>query len=658
MGKRLVSNLQKVMLLVTYSIFFHVNHVLATDLPIRVGGTTYIMPINKPPVSEPDTYYVNEYGNLCDDTYVDNSNNRCNHVIDVLANDSDEEGDALTLVATSTANSGTVSIWNNKAVYTPTTSFFTPGSDSFTYEAKDSSGNITTGSVSLIVNRAPLVSRDGFSIPSTTTGSPICNENYVDPNNCRFVFDPLANDPADPEGDQIAQIITSRNKFYGDYADILIFTPSNGLDYGAENDMKIEFHVTTTCMFGGVPAGGCDYGSRSASSTYRVVDSRGAVSKIGVVGYAPDNHPPVVVDDANINVLANTPITIDVLANDSDADGNAISIVRIKDFPQHGTAVIQGNQIVYTPATDYVGSDYFPYEIKDTLNLKANGFVYVNVINPNNPPIANNDSVQTHSNETVTIDVLANDSDPESQVIRIVDISMLPMHGVAVIDNGQIKYTPDTNHYGTDEFIYRIQDASGAFASASVTIQILAAPSVTTTSPIDGHKYTNAENINATATASDLDGTISALKFKLSSDTVWQEDTIAPYENNYGILPIGNYSIQYQAIDNQGYPSLIKTVNFEITPPVTVSASWDVSSIIVGQSATLTWSSTGATECSSSTELAVTGTSGSHPATFYSIGTFDTLVTCSNSTSGQSNNITATITVNKLGAPQNLGSQQ
>ncbi|MGC4014367.1 MAG: sulfatase-like hydrolase/transferase [Luteolibacter sp.] len=76
------------------------------------------------------------------------------------------------------------------------------------------------------------------------------------------------------------------------------------------------------------------------------------------------NTPPVAVDDA-VLIQQNTAVTLPVLANDSD-DGQpqALSIVSVT-APQAGTAVISGNQILYTPTADFLGDDVFSYTISD-----------------------------------------------------------------------------------------------------------------------------------------------------------------------------------------------------------------------------------------------------------------------------------------------------
>jgi len=75
------------------------------------------------------------------------------------------------------------------------------------------------------------------------------------------------------------------------------------------------------------------------------------------------NNPPDAVDD-NSSVAMNTSVTISVLSNDSDPDGDAISLSSVTS-PSHGTVAKSGNQVTYTPNSGYAGTDNFNYTISD-----------------------------------------------------------------------------------------------------------------------------------------------------------------------------------------------------------------------------------------------------------------------------------------------------
>ncbi len=78
----------------------------------------------------------------------------------------------------------------------------------------------------------------------------------------------------------------------------------------------------------------------------------------------PQNNPPVAVDDT-ASTTCNTPVNIDVLANDNDLDGDTLSIYRIVNPPAHGSATIDSSAVIYTPNAGFSGTDSFTYKVKD-----------------------------------------------------------------------------------------------------------------------------------------------------------------------------------------------------------------------------------------------------------------------------------------------------
>ena len=105
--------------------------------------------------------------------------------------------------------------------------------------------------------------------------------------------------------------------------------------------------------------------------------------------------------------------------------------------------------------------------------LTATNMVPVTVQNAqNNPPIAVDDNASTPESVTVTIDVMANDSDPDGDTISLVSLTA-PTNGSAVIVNGQVEYTPPTSYIGADTFTYTIEDSFAAQATATVYMDVV-----------------------------------------------------------------------------------------------------------------------------------------------------------------------------------------
>jgi hypothetical protein len=159
-----------------------------------------------------------------------------------------------------------------------------------------------------------------------------------------------------------------------------------------------------------------------------------------------------------------------VLANDSDVDGDNLSVTAVTP-PANGTAIISGTVVLYTPQADFMGSDVFTYTMSDG-NLTDTAVVNISVDNENDAPMAVDDSYTVNEDSSNNVlDVLANDSDIDvGDTLSLVAVST-PVNGTAVISGTTILYTPDPNFFGTNVFSYTISDGS-LMDSAVVTITI------------------------------------------------------------------------------------------------------------------------------------------------------------------------------------------
>ncbi|MGH9321974.1 MAG: cadherin-like domain-containing protein [Vicinamibacteria bacterium] len=90
---------------------------------------------------------------------------------------------------------------------------------------------------------------------------------------------------------------------------------------------------------------------------------------------ASPNQPPIAVNDETLTAR-NRPVTVDVLANDSDPNNDPISLVSVSD-PANGTAAVQSGKVIYTPETDFLGSDSFTYVVQDNEQAQSTGTVSV-----------------------------------------------------------------------------------------------------------------------------------------------------------------------------------------------------------------------------------------------------------------------------------------
>lgn len=95
---------------------------------------------------------------------------------------------------------------------------------------------------------------------------------------------------------------------------------------------------------------------------------------------APPNRPPVAVNDA-ARTAPGQAVAVAVLANDSDPDGDALSVTAVSK-PAHGTATIANGAVTYTPAAGYTGPDSFTYTVADGRGGTATGTVTLTVATP------------------------------------------------------------------------------------------------------------------------------------------------------------------------------------------------------------------------------------------------------------------------------------
>jgi outer membrane protein OmpA-like peptidoglycan-associated protein len=214
------------------------------------------------------------------------------------------------------------------------------------------------------------------------------------------------------------------------------------------------------------------------------------------------NRQPIAANDST-SLVRGTTANIGVLANDSDPDGNALAVTAVTQ-PAHGTASFTAGGVTYTPAAGYVGADSFTYTISDGAGGTATATVNVTVTD--RLPVANPDVATTHIETPTTINVLANDSDPDGDAIALTAVGT-PGHGTATISSGTVVYTPAAGFSGTDSFGYTITDSHGSTAQGTVTVTIEAG----NRAPLAVDDYAETINlawvlIDALANDSDPDG--------------------------------------------------------------------------------------------------------------------------------------------------------
>ncbi|MEP0870270.1 tandem-95 repeat protein, partial [Trichocoleus desertorum AS-A10] len=403
--------------------------------------------------------------------------------VNPLANDSDPDGNPLTLVSFGQPSKGTVTNNNGTLTYTPNAN--TSGNDSFTYVVSDGRTGTATATVNITVNSiqdAPIAGNDAFTT----------NEDTPFP----FRFTDLTRNDTDPDGDQI---------FLNGFTQ-----PSQGSVVGNGDG---TFTYNPGSNFNGTD-----------SFTYRIQDSAGgsATATVRLIVNSI-NDVPVATNDA-VSATEDTAFAIStatLLANDSDADGDPKIITGFSQAG-NGRVVDNGNGfLTYTPSPNYSGTDSFTYTITDGKGGNASAIVNLTVAPVNDgPPVPGNDAFTTNEDTAVLISgaaLLRNDSDPDPGDILSITSVGLPSRGSLTNNNGTFTYTPNANVNGTDSFTYVVSDGNGGTALGVVNLTI--------NSVNDGPPVANADSVTTD------EDTASASFNVLANDTDTEGDLITLLSN-------------------------------------------------------------------------------------------------------------------------------
>ena len=202
----------------------------------------------------------------------------------------------------------------------------------------------------------------------------------------------------------------------------------------------------------------------------------GATSTLSIAVSTPQvNNAPVANNDTT-TTDEGIAVTVAVLGNDTDADGDSLLVTGVTQGA-NGSVVIDAvsNNPIYTPNAGFVGNDTFTYTISDGKGGSATGTVTVTVnVVGNRPPVANNDSVKTGMNVTITIPastLVANDTDPDGDTLSI-DSVQAAIQGTVSIVGGNVSFTPSAGFEGNASFTYTVQDGNGGTSTATVNVTV------------------------------------------------------------------------------------------------------------------------------------------------------------------------------------------
>ena len=404
---------------------------------------------NNPPQARVDPLSVPEGGTV---------------VVDVLANDSDPDGDSLTIVSVGSPARGTARKVRDRVQFTAPSDYV--GRVTFPYTIADSHGARDSASVAvsvLLVNVPP-----SFTVGPAQTVLEDAGSQSVP----GWVgnISPGANSEA---GQVVAFLVTNDNNSLFESQPAI--APDGTLTFTPAANANGSAIVTVRARDdGGTAGGGTD---TSAAQTFTI-----AVQAVNDPPAANPDSPTVAEDDP-------VGVTFDVLANDDDADTGDTRTVSSYD----GSTVVNGTltdngggSFTYIPDSGFTGADAFTYVAADGSGATSSATATINVTPIEHAPVAGNDAYITQQDTPFSITspgLLANDGDQDGNAITVQSAPISgAVNGIVTLSaDGSFAYMPNSGFTGTDSFTYRIDDGTGLSADGVATITVTSSPALPST---------------------------------------------------------------------------------------------------------------------------------------------------------------------------------
>ncbi len=396
---------------------------------------------------------------------------------DLLANDSDPDGDTLTITSADNATGGSVDLTAGVVTFTPNANICGDGAGSFDYTIDDGDGGTDSAQATVDVtcdNDAPVAGDDSAS--GAEDADVVVN-----------AADLLGND-TDVENDTLT--VTGVSNPTGGTVDltagVITFTPDADL---------------------------C--GDGAAGFDYTVDDGNGGTDT-GHVTIDLDcvNDNPVATDDSAAGT-EDTDVSIDaadLLANDTDTENDTLTVTGVLN-PVGGTVDLTAGTITFTPDADLCGTGVasFDYTVDDGNGGTDTGTVTIDLTCENDNPVAVDDDYQgTEDTDFVVTDaeLLANDTDADGDTLTVTGVTN-PVGGTVSLDAGTITYTPDANACGNigNGFDYTISDGNGGTDTgyADVDLTCVNDDPVANADTVNVDENSAANDVTAAILANDTD---------------------------------------------------------------------------------------------------------------------------------------------------------
>ncbi|MDG2656003.1 tandem-95 repeat protein [Vibrio parahaemolyticus] len=285
--------------------------------------------------------------------------------------------------------------------------------------------------------------------------------------------------------------------------------------------------------------------------------------------------PVVDIEADSADVVEDTPTIINVLGNDTFESTDKVVSLDAENGPKNGTVIVNNDgTVTYTPDDNYVGEDTFTY-IVTSGGVSESTTVSVDVTPENDAPVAKDDTAITDEDTPVTIDVLPNDTDVDGDKLSIESASVPKEQGTVEVVNGKLVFTPAENFHGDAEITYTVSD--GALtdqATVKVTVNAVNDTPVVESNIADqalAEDFTP-YTIDLNTAFSDVDNVDGELTFSVSGNSNIQ---VAIVNGIATITPTadwnGSETLAFTATDPSG-ESISQTVDFTVAPVVDIKA--------------------------------------------------------------------------------------
>ncbi len=421
---------------------------------VTVTITVNIAPVNDAPVA-------------AGDNYTNTSQNEANAseeprvlvledavtVLPVLLNDSDVDLDALSVDLDSielASNIGTLTAHVDGLQFTPAENYF--GSFSFTYQAME------TGT-------EPALSSDAVTVNVTVVAQPdsvTAGDDVAEVREDSVVYVSVLDNDNNPDGFGLRIVSVGQ--------------PDNGFTAIAGNRIRVEadpdFNGELEYTYVIEPLSVIGYNDSGVSEVECGLCERTTATV--TVTVTPVNDRPDANSDNGITTDEDEPVSIDVLDNDTDIDGDELSIWFV-GAASLGTTEIVNGMVLYTPNANVFGTDSFVYYAYDGKALS------VASVNLTIAPVADAptiESVETSGSEDndVVVELTVDDVDPDNTALTIsvagVTLPGSDAKGTVTIDGTTLTFSPPANWVGTALISLVVTDDDELVGEGLVSIEI------------------------------------------------------------------------------------------------------------------------------------------------------------------------------------------